>query len=67
LTLSSLNISANELLCHKTTFPGVGDYISPTHGPDIKVTMTVKMFIAVFWVLMLCGFVGGYQCFRGKY
>jgi hypothetical protein len=30
-----------------------------------EVLMAVNMSVAVFWVVMLCGLVGGYQRFKG--
>jgi hypothetical protein len=29
--------------------------------------MAVKLSVVVFWILMQCGVVGGYQCFIGMY
>jgi hypothetical protein len=29
--------------------------------------VVVKMSVVVFWVMMLCGLVGGYQCFELMY
>jgi hypothetical protein len=32
-----------------------------------EVFMAVKLSVVVFWILMQCGVVGGYQCFIGMY
>jgi hypothetical protein len=29
--------------------------------------MAVKMTMLVFWVVMLCGLIGNYQCFGGTH
>jgi hypothetical protein len=32
-----------------------------------EILKAVKIWIVVFWVMMLCSIVDGYQCFGGTY
>jgi hypothetical protein len=37
------------------------------HCMRFEVLMVVKMLMLVFWIVMLCGLVGRYQCFGGTF
>jgi hypothetical protein len=34
---------------------------------EFEVHMQVKIFMLFFWVVTLCGLLGGYQCFGGTF